>query len=78
MPVSRTVPEHGSGVVPVAVAASAITASDAYRNICFIGVILCGFALGCLSFAILFPEIQDEVPENLSRRLNFLRHELHE
>jgi hypothetical protein len=37
MPVSRMVPEHGSGLEAVDVRARAVTASDAYKNMYFMG-----------------------------------------
>ena len=55
---SWTVPSQGSGAAPVVVTASAITASDVYRNICFIRVVLCifGFCIGCfVGGVVIFP-----------------------
>jgi hypothetical protein len=65
MPVSRIVPEHGSGFEAVAVRARAVTASDAYRNMRFMGfpfvdVIFCVWMF-LIQYSV--PGIRGEVPE---------------
>jgi hypothetical protein len=66
MPVSRMVPEHGSGLEAVAVRARAVRISDVYRNMCFMELSFVGVisAFGCFSFSILVPGIRGEVPKN--------------
>jgi hypothetical protein len=64
MPVSRIVPEHGSGFEAVAVRARAVTVSAAYRNMCFMGF-LRGVIFSVWMFLIQYPVpgIRGEVPE---------------
>jgi hypothetical protein len=52
--VSWTVPSQRSGAAPVVVTASAITASDVYRNICFVRVVLCIFGFCILLIIFVF------------------------